>query len=53
MSKPWTTQFDPSGQPVSREHEEHTVSYLKLWWQIFHSDVMPKLSGDLVREREK
>jgi len=43
-TKPWLVRFDGSGDAILGGTEKHTSSYLKLWWQIFSSEVKPVIS---------
>jgi glycogenin glucosyltransferase len=43
-TKPWHVKFDVQGQPQAGPLEAHTLENLKHWWQIFHSEVKPKLA---------
>lgn len=43
-TKPWHVKFDSVGQPLAGPLEAHTQDHLSRWWNIFHSDVKPKLS---------
>jgi lipopolysaccharide biosynthesis glycosyltransferase len=44
VTKPWHVKFDAAGQPLAGPLEAHTLDHLKQWWNIFHSDVKPKLA---------
>jgi len=42
-AKPWFVSFDGSGQALLGGTEKHTAEYLKLWWQLFTTEVKPTL----------
>jgi len=42
--KPWKTSFDGSGEPILGSVERHTADHLRLWWQIFSTEVKPELA---------
>lgn len=43
-TKPWHVKFDSYGLPQAGPLEAHTLEHLKHWWQIFHSDIKPKMA---------
>jgi len=46
-AKPWKTCFDGSGEAILGSVEKHTSSHLRLWWQIFSTEVKPALAKNL------
>merc|ERR1712106_549705 len=42
-SKPWLVSWDASGEPRTGFSEKNMATHLKLWWQIFSSEVKPVL----------
>eukprot|EP00092_Neocalanus_flemingeri_P039683 GFUD01043215.1.p1 GENE.GFUD01043215.1~~GFUD01043215.1.p1 ORF type:complete len:333 (+),score=90.51 GFUD01043215.1:50-1048(+) len=47
-AKPWSVNFDGCGEAVVGTTEKHTLSHLKLWWQIFSTEVKPGLAKNAV-----
>jgi len=43
-AKPWKTCFDGSGNAILGSVEKHTSNHLRLWWQIFSTEVKPALA---------
>merc|ERR1712083_1126897 len=43
-TKPWCIHFDGNGEPQMGAPEIHTKNHLRLWWQIFSSEVKPMLT---------
>merc|ERR1712025_1453572 len=43
-TKPWKTCFDGSGNAILGSVEKHTGNHLRLWWQIFTTEVKPVLT---------
>jgi len=43
-TKPWCIHFDDKGEPQMGDTEIHTKNHLRLWWQIFSSEVKPMLA---------
>lgn len=49
--KPWLQNFDPQTKNVGvPQGYAHLKEFLQLWWNIFCSDVHPRLSAAMVRE---
>lgn len=49
--KPWVINFDPvSKKPNAPQEYNHLTDYLDLWWNLFCSDVHPKLVTDMVSD---
>jgi len=46
-AKPWKTCFDGSGEAILGSVEKHTASHLRLWWQIFSTEVKPLLARNV------
>lgn len=47
--KPWLVNFDSTTrQASSPEGFGHLAKYLQLWWDIFCTEIHPKLSTDMV-----
>lgn len=44
--KPWLISFDASGRPQIGSSEKSMLDYLRLWWEIFSSEVQPGLAQD-------
>jgi len=44
--KPWLISFDASGRPLIGSSEKSMLDYLRLWWEIFSSEVQPGLALD-------
>lgn len=44
-SKPWHVIFNEQGEPVDSGYNKHTVEHLKLWWNIFSTQVHPRLGA--------
>jgi len=43
-TKPWHVNFDTAGTPMTRP-QDGIQDHLRMWWEIFTSDVKPKLTG--------
>lgn len=43
-SKPWLVRFDGQGEAILGSAEKCTSDFLRLWWQIFSSEVKPNVS---------
>jgi len=43
-AKPWLISFDASGEPRIGFSERNMLNHLKLWWQIFSTEVKPALA---------
>jgi len=46
-NKPWRIHFDGSGEPILGSVEKFTAIYLRLWWQIFSTNVKPALTMNM------
>jgi len=44
-SKPWHVIFNEEGEPAVSGYNQHTVEHLKLWWNIFSTQVHPRLGA--------
>jgi len=42
-AKPWLVSWDAAGEPRTGFSEKNMATHLKLWWQIFSSEVKPVL----------
>lgn len=42
-TKPWQISFDSNGEALVGGTEKHTLEYLRLWWQLFTTEVKPAL----------
>merc|ERR1712025_1186812 len=49
-TKPWQTSFDSSGEAILGGSEAHTLSYLRLWWQLYSTEVKPALVAACTQE---
>jgi len=47
VAKPWQVKFDGSGEAIIGSVAKHTQAYLKLWWQIFTTEVKPSLAKNI------
>lgn len=43
-TKPWQVSFDSNGEALVGGTEKHTLEYLRLWWQLFTTEVKPALA---------
>jgi len=41
--KPWQVSFDSAGEAILGGSEAHVKSFLRLWWQIYSTEVKPVL----------
>jgi len=46
-AKPWLVSFDGAGEAELGSTEKHTLDHLKLWWQIFSTEVKPGLAKNI------
>ena len=43
-AKPWKAFFNQKGHPVPNRPEDlHLVEHLKHWWQIYSTEVRPRI----------
>jgi len=47
VAKPWFARFDSSGNALLGSIEKHTSDHLKLWWQIFCTEIKPVLAKNI------
>jgi len=51
ISKPWLASFDSAGNALLGSIQQHTSDHLKLWWQIFCSEIKPVLAKTISTDK--
>ena len=53
-AKPWKASFHQSGDPVSNRPENfHLDDHLKHWWQMYNTEIRPRMGQKVGKKRVK